>query len=140
MLARAPRRRRRPSPTHTHPLLLLLRALRAAAIEAKSGYRGVRARAPHPHTPRLSPLSCSPSLRPDARPARAPQVGVVKLMGRQSGFIATYASIASGEVDVCLIPEVPFVMDGAPRPAPPPPPPHGAAGSGPCVRTGSDGL
>lgn len=37
----------------------------------------------------------------------------MKLMGRQSGFIATYASIASGEVDVCLIPEVPFVMDGA---------------------------
>jgi 6-phosphofructokinase 1 len=39
-------------------------------------------------------------------------VGVVKLMGRQSGFIAMYASIASGEVDVSLIPEVPFVMDG----------------------------
>lgn len=36
----------------------------------------------------------------------------MKLMGRQSGFIATYASIASGEVDLCLIPEVPFVMDG----------------------------
>ena len=48
------------------------RAIRAAAIEAKSGYRGV---------------------------------GIVKLMGRQSGFIATYASIASGEVDICLIPE-----------------------------------
>ena len=39
-------------------------------------------------------------------------VGVVKLMGRQSGFIAMYASIASGEVDVSLIPEVPFAMDG----------------------------
>ena len=39
-------------------------------------------------------------------------VGVVKLMGRQSGFIAMYASIASGEVDVALIPEVPFAMDG----------------------------
>ena len=39
-------------------------------------------------------------------------VGVVKLMGRQSGFITMYASIASGEVDVTLIPEVPFTMDG----------------------------
>lgn len=39
-------------------------------------------------------------------------VGVVKLMGRQSGFIATYASIASGEVDICLIPEVNFQVDG----------------------------
>jgi len=33
-------------------------------------------------------------------------IGVVKLMGRQSGFIAMHASLASGEVDVCLIPEV----------------------------------
>ena len=40
-------------------------------------------------------------------------VGVVKLMGRQSGFIAMNASLASGEVDVCLIPEVDFAMEGA---------------------------
>ncbi|XRB06807.1 ATP-dependent 6-phosphofructokinase [Pycnococcus provasolii] len=40
-------------------------------------------------------------------------VGVVKLMGRQSGYIAMYASMASGEVDLCLTPEVPFEMDGA---------------------------
>ena len=33
-------------------------------------------------------------------------VAVVKLMGRQSGFIAMHAAMASGEVDVCLIPEV----------------------------------
>ena len=33
-------------------------------------------------------------------------VGLVKLMGRQSGFIAMQASMASGVVDVCLIPEV----------------------------------
>jgi len=39
-------------------------------------------------------------------------VGVVKLMGRQSGFITMFASIASGEVDVSLLPEVPFAMDG----------------------------
>lgn len=33
-------------------------------------------------------------------------VGLVKLMGRQSGFIAMQASMASGVVDICLIPEV----------------------------------
>jgi len=35
-------------------------------------------------------------------------VGLVKLMGRRSGFITVQASLASGLVDVCLIPEVPF--------------------------------
>ena len=39
-------------------------------------------------------------------------VGVVRLMGRQSGFIAMQASMASGVVDVCLIPEVPFALGG----------------------------
>lgn len=39
-------------------------------------------------------------------------VGIVKLMGRQSGFIAMHASLASGQVDVCLIPEVKFTLDG----------------------------
>ncbi|EFJ05670.1 hypothetical protein SELMODRAFT_187341 [Selaginella moellendorffii] len=39
-------------------------------------------------------------------------VGIVKLMGRQSGFIAMYATLASGQVDLVLIPEVPFEMDG----------------------------
>eukprot|EP00271_Cylindrocystis_brebissonii_P011493 TRINITY_DN2932_c0_g1_i3.p1 TRINITY_DN2932_c0_g1~~TRINITY_DN2932_c0_g1_i3.p1 ORF type:complete len:642 (-),score=84.60 TRINITY_DN2932_c0_g1_i3:31-1794(-) len=55
------------------------RAIHAAAIEARSAYRGV---------------------------------GIVKLMGRQSGFIAMHASFASGQVDVCLIPEVPFALEG----------------------------
>jgi 6-phosphofructokinase 1 len=39
-------------------------------------------------------------------------VGVVKLMGRHSGFIACHAAIASTDVDVVLIPEVPIVLDG----------------------------
>ena len=39
-------------------------------------------------------------------------IGVVKLMGRQSGFIAMNASLANGDVDVCLIPEVDFAMVG----------------------------
>lgn len=37
-------------------------------------------------------------------------VVIVKLMGRDSGFIATHASIASGVTDVTLIPEVPFSL------------------------------
>ena len=39
-------------------------------------------------------------------------VGVVKLMGRQSGFIATYATLASGEVDLCMIPELQYTIHG----------------------------
>ena len=37
-------------------------------------------------------------------------VGLVKLMGRDSGFIAAYAALVSGDVNFCLIPEVPFKM------------------------------
>jgi len=37
-------------------------------------------------------------------------LGLVKLMGRQSGFIAMQASMAAGVVDVCLIPEIPFSL------------------------------
>lgn len=39
-------------------------------------------------------------------------IGLVKLMGRESGFIATAAALASHEANFCLIPEVPFDMDG----------------------------
>ncbi len=39
-------------------------------------------------------------------------IGVVKLMGRHSGFIACHAAIASTDVDAVLIPEVPVVLDG----------------------------
>ncbi|KAJ0494634.1 putative 6-phosphofructokinase [Helianthus annuus] len=39
-------------------------------------------------------------------------VGVVKLMGRSSGFIAMQAALASGQIDICLIPEVPFELHG----------------------------
>jgi len=39
-------------------------------------------------------------------------IGVVKLMGRHAGYIATHATLASGQVDVCLIPEVPFHLHG----------------------------
>ncbi|WP_191015120.1 ATP-dependent 6-phosphofructokinase [Treponema zioleckii] len=39
-------------------------------------------------------------------------IGLVKLMGRESGFIATATALASHETNFCLIPEVPFDMDG----------------------------
>jgi len=39
-------------------------------------------------------------------------VGLVKLMGRDSGFIACYASLASSLVNFTLIPEVHFELEG----------------------------
>jgi 6-phosphofructokinase 1 len=39
-------------------------------------------------------------------------ISVVKLMGRSAGFIAVGATLASQDVNFCLIPEVPFVLDG----------------------------
>lgn len=39
-------------------------------------------------------------------------IGLIKLMGRDSGFISCYAALAGGNVDFVLIPEVPFQVDG----------------------------
>jgi 6-phosphofructokinase 1 len=39
-------------------------------------------------------------------------VSVVKLMGRHAGFIAAAATVASQDVNFCLVPEVPFVLQG----------------------------
>jgi 6-phosphofructokinase 1 len=39
-------------------------------------------------------------------------VGIVKLMGRHSGFIACYAALANHGADMVLIPEVPFQLEG----------------------------
>ncbi len=39
-------------------------------------------------------------------------VGLVKLMGRDSGFIACFAALAGSNVDFVLIPEVPFALSG----------------------------
>jgi len=46
--------------------------------------------------------------------ARSVQNGLalVKLMGRHAGFIAVGATVASQDVNVTLIPEVPFALDG----------------------------
>lgn len=40
-------------------------------------------------------------------------LGLVKLMGRESGFIAAHAGLASNDADFVLVPEVPFDLDGA---------------------------
>jgi len=55
------------------------RAIRAAYVEATSGYNGI---------------------------------GLVRLMGRNSGYISMMATLAAGDVDVCLIPEIDFDLDG----------------------------
>lgn len=39
-------------------------------------------------------------------------IGLVKLMGREAGFIAAHAAMASHDVNVCLVPEVQFKLDG----------------------------
>lgn len=39
-------------------------------------------------------------------------IGLVKLMGRHSGFIAANATLAMNDVNFVLIPEVPFDLDG----------------------------
>jgi len=39
-------------------------------------------------------------------------VGLVKLMGRDSGFIAAHATLANSDVNFCFIPEAPLVLNG----------------------------
>jgi len=39
-------------------------------------------------------------------------IGVVKLMGRYAGFIAHSASLANNDVDFCIIPELPYELQG----------------------------
>jgi 6-phosphofructokinase 1 len=44
-------------------------------------------------------------------------IGLVKLMGRDSGFIASFAALADSQVGICLIPEISFSIDGVVRAA-----------------------
>jgi len=39
-------------------------------------------------------------------------IGLVKLMGRDSGFIAAYSVLVDSQVNFCLVPEVPFTLNG----------------------------
>lgn len=39
-------------------------------------------------------------------------IGLVKLMGRDSGFIAAYAAVANPVVNFCLVPEMSFALEG----------------------------
>jgi 6-phosphofructokinase 1 len=47
----------------------------------------------------------------EARGARN-GIGLVKVMGRDAGFIAAGAAVASQEVNFALIPEIPFALEG----------------------------
>jgi 6-phosphofructokinase 1 len=38
-------------------------------------------------------------------------IGLVKLMGRDSGFIAAYSVLTDSQVNFCLVPEVPFTLE-----------------------------
>ena len=39
-------------------------------------------------------------------------IGLIKIMGRNAGFIAASATLATGVVDACLVPEIKFKLDG----------------------------
>ncbi|MBW2618557.1 MAG: ATP-dependent 6-phosphofructokinase [Deltaproteobacteria bacterium] len=39
-------------------------------------------------------------------------IGLVKVMGRYAGFVAAHATLALADVNYCLIPEVPFDLEG----------------------------
>lgn len=39
-------------------------------------------------------------------------IGLVKLMGRDAGFIAAHAALACSDVNYCLVPEVPLPLEG----------------------------
>jgi len=53
------------------------------------------------------PITCA---HMEAKGARN-GVGLVKLMGRESGFVAAYATLASSDVNLVLVPEVPFCIE-----------------------------
>jgi len=38
-------------------------------------------------------------------------IGLIKLMGRESGFIAAYATLANNDINFCLVPEVRFSLE-----------------------------
>ena len=52
------------------------------------------------------------SLPTPKRAAHWNGIGLVKLMGRHAGFIAANATLARPDVNLCLVPEVPFTLDG----------------------------
>ena len=39
-------------------------------------------------------------------------IGIVKVMGRDSGFIAAHTTLSTSDVNFCFIPEIPFSLDG----------------------------
>jgi len=54
--------------------------------------------------------SCIYAAHVEAKGARN-GLGLVKLMGRESGFIAAYATLATSDVNFCLVPETSFTLE-----------------------------
>eukprot|EP00967_Tisochrysis_lutea_P157823 scaffold321227_cov32-Tisochrysis_lutea.AAC.4 len=69
---------------------------------------------PHALYPRRSPSlqDAIISAKTEAKCNLPNGIGIVKLMGRHAGFVAAHATLASGMVDLCLVPEVPVVLRG----------------------------
>jgi 6-phosphofructokinase 1 len=59
--------------------------------------------------PSTNPRACSTARTRSAQ--RSGGIGLVKLMGRHAGFITAGATIASQDVNLALIPEVPFPLE-----------------------------
>lgn len=56
--------------------------------------------------------SAWPWAPPTSRPKAPRRIGPVQVMGRDSGFIAAHTTLSTSDVNFCLIPEVPFVIEG----------------------------
>lgn len=68
--------------------------------------------APHARAAQVQEATRAIHVARDEAVAYPNGVGLVKLMGRHSGFIAAHAAIAARGVDVCLVPEVGFELQG----------------------------
>ena len=103
------------SPASSLSLSFLPRQLAPPLLQATEGGKGGGGCRGRPAQPLPSP--------PPARGARGAQdcvdgVGVVKLMGRECGFVAMHATLASNDVDICLLPEAPPPSRFLPPPSP----------------------
>ena len=60
----------------------------------------------------FTPQAAIISAKTEARCNLPNGIGIVKLMGRSAGFIAVHATLASGDVDLCLVPEIDIELEG----------------------------
>lgn len=79
------------------------KAINSAVVESQCTPSGIGKRGWHPR------LNAAPSA---SHRCSLTFSGIVKLMGRHAGYISAHATLASRQVDLCLIPEVEFPMQG----------------------------